>query len=100
MIPLKVLVYMLGDCRVRIECALVYLQSSAGQTTSKNGYEQAATDGQDIAESESTSSSNGDYARGVWGRKLEFILSVIGYSVGVGNLWRFPYLVMQNGGGM
>ncbi|KAL4234969.1 hypothetical protein ACF0H5_006610 [Mactra antiquata] len=30
---------------------------------------------------------------------MEFILSVMGYSVGVGNLWRFPYLVMQNGGG-
>ncbi|WAR11374.1 SC6A4-like protein [Mya arenaria] len=44
-------------------------------------------------------SGDGDYARGVWGRKLEFLLSVIGYSVGVGNLWRFPYLVMQNGGG-
>lgn len=43
--------------------------------------------------------SNGDYARGVWNRKLEFILSVVGYSVGVSNLLRFPYLVMQNGGG-
>ena len=40
-----------------------------------------------------------DYERGVWSRKIEFILSVVGYSVGVGNIWRFPYLVMQNGGG-
>ena len=40
-----------------------------------------------------------DYERGVWARKMEFILSVVGYSVGVGNIWRFPYLVMQNGGG-
>ncbi|KAK3603402.1 hypothetical protein CHS0354_009382 [Potamilus streckersoni] len=49
-------------------------------------------------ESESGTSTD-DYERGVWARKLEFIFSVIGYSVGVGNIWRFPYLVMQNGGG-
>ncbi|XP_046360488.2 sodium- and chloride-dependent glycine transporter 1-like [Haliotis rufescens] len=37
--------------------------------------------------------------RGQWDRKLDFILSLIGYSVGVSNLWRFPYLCMRNGGG-
>ena len=46
------------------------------------------------------SAGEDDYERGVWSRKIEFILSVVGYSVGVGNIWRFPYLVMQNGGGL
>jgi len=37
--------------------------------------------------------------RGSWGGKVEFILTCIGYAVGLGNLWRFPYLTYSNGGG-
>jgi len=37
--------------------------------------------------------------RGHWGSKAEFILSCVGYSVGIGNVWRFPFLAYENGGG-
>lgn len=37
--------------------------------------------------------------RASWNNKLQFFLSIIGYSVGLGNIWRFPYLCQQNGGG-
>ena len=37
--------------------------------------------------------------RGSWGHKIEFILASIGLAVGLGNVWRFPYLCQKNGGG-
>ncbi|XP_076008059.1 sodium- and chloride-dependent GABA transporter 2-like isoform X2 [Genypterus blacodes] len=37
--------------------------------------------------------------RGQWSNKMEFILSVAGSIIGLGNMWRFPYLCYKNGGG-
>ncbi|WP_026956577.1 sodium-dependent transporter [Algoriphagus vanfongensis] len=37
--------------------------------------------------------------RGQWGSSLGFIMAAAGSAVGLGNIWRFPYLTGENGGG-
>ncbi|OCT88815.1 sodium-dependent neutral amino acid transporter B(0)AT2 [Xenopus laevis] len=40
-----------------------------------------------------------DDERPAWNSKLQYILAQVGFSVGLGNVWRFPYLCQKNGGG-
>lgn len=44
----------------------------------------------------SISASSDD--RGQWGSKLGFIMAAAGSAVGLGNIWRFPYVTGENGG--
>lgn len=37
--------------------------------------------------------------RETWGSRTGFILAAVGSAIGLGNIWRFPYMVYDNGGG-
>lgn len=57
---------------------------------------------QDVEESDSAAPQKVEVEeiRKGWGNKMEYILATIGFAVGLGNVWRFPYLCQKNGGGM
>ena len=51
------------------------------------------------SEDDSLDFEQGEEEESSWRTKLRFILTCLSYTVGLGNVWRFPYLVYRNGGG-
>ena len=43
---------------------------------------------------------NSQSTRGTWGSRIGFILAAAGSAVGLGAIWKFPYMVAKNGGGI
>uniref|UniRef100_A0A8D8EW11 Transporter n=1 Tax=Culex pipiens TaxID=7175 RepID=A0A8D8EW11_CULPI len=53
----------------------------------------------DVTTSVDMTSNDSGITREKWGKNIEFLLSCVALSVGFGNVWRFPYTALKNGGG-
>lgn len=52
-----------------------------------------------MSENNVTTNVNDRSQHGMWSSKMLFVLAAVGSAVGLGNIWKFPYMMAEQGGG-
>ncbi|XP_015999111.2 sodium-dependent neutral amino acid transporter B(0)AT2 [Rousettus aegyptiacus] len=75
------------------------LLSNEGSTDDAFKKSELIVDVQEEKDTDVEEGSEVEDERPTWNNKMQYILAQVGFSVGLGNVWRFPYTCQKNGGG-
>lgn len=73
------------------------LLNQLGSTKILQNFQRPNGKSESISQDEKTDEDENE--RPTWSNGVEFLMSCISLSVGLGNVWRFPYVAYENGGG-
>ena len=85
-----------GDCNSDTKAENGHCRSFPCETKCPVGYKPVR---KRTSSASSLTCNEDNKERGQWGSKIEFFLAIMGYTVGIGSVWRFPITCSRNGGG-
>ena len=83
-----------GDVDIKLDSSVKVGEQTIGDSTTSS-----EVNSEDCNSKTSGSDVKSDTKkRDLWDNPVQYILTLIGYAVGLGNVWRFSYLCAKNGG--
>lgn len=86
------------SCSIELASITHYGTNASNDHTEPNGALEEEEEEEDSPGTRSDSDDKKPVKREQWDNMVQFILTLIGYAVGLGNVWRFSYLCAKNGG--